>query len=86
MKRRTRKLIGAALMLGFVIVYALAAMALAQSRPVQQADGLLRTLIYAVLGLAWAAPMMPLIKWMERPDPASGGDAKAAIPDREGRA
>lgn len=86
MKRRTRKLIGAAVMLAFVMIYALAAMALAQSRPVQQAEGLLRTLIYAVLGLAWAAPMMPLIKWMERPDAPSGGDAQAAITDREGRA
>ena len=68
MTRRTRKLIGAAAILTLVIVYALMAMALAQSRPVQQATGLWQALIYAALGLGWALPVMPLIKWMERPD------------------
>ena len=69
MRRRTRKLIGAALMIGFVIVYALVAMVLAQARPVQEAPGLVQTLIYAILGLGWILPLLPLIKWMERPDP-----------------
>ena len=66
MQQRTRKLIGAAAMLAFVIVYALLAMMLAQSRPTQEAPVLLQTLIYAVLGLAWILPLMPLICWMER--------------------
>ncbi|MEA2857288.1 MAG: hypothetical protein QOH98_1609 [Methylobacteriaceae bacterium] len=66
MQQRTRKLIGAAAMLAFVIVYALLAMMLAQSRPTQEAPVLLQTLIYAVLGLAWILPLMPLIRWMER--------------------
>jgi uncharacterized membrane protein YuzA (DUF378 family) len=65
-QQRTRKLIGAAVMLGFVIVYALLAMMLAQARPTQEAPVLLQTLIYAVLGLAWILPLMPLIRWMER--------------------
>jgi predicted membrane channel-forming protein YqfA (hemolysin III family) len=65
---RTRKFIGGVTMLIFVIVYALAAMALAQSRPIQEATGLLQTLSYVVLGLAWTLPLMPLIKWMERTD------------------
>lgn len=69
MPRRTRKLIGAATMVGFVLVYALVAMVLAQARPVQDAPALLQTLIYAVLGLGWILPLLPLIKWMERPDP-----------------
>lgn len=68
MRQRMRKLIGTAGMISFVLVYALAAMALAQSRPVQEATGLWQTAIYAALGLAWALPLMPLIKWMERPD------------------
>jgi hypothetical protein len=63
---RTRKFIGGVAMLVFVIVYALVAMALAQSRPIQEATGLLQTLSYIVLGLAWTLPLMPLIKWMER--------------------
>lgn len=69
MRQRLRKLIGTVGMVAFVLVYALAAMALAQSRPVQQATGLWQTLIYAALGLGWALPIAPLIKWMERPDP-----------------
>ena len=68
MRRRTRKLIGAVLMIGFVIVYALVAMVFAQARPVTEAPALLQMLIYAVLGLAWVLPLLPLIKWMERPD------------------
>lgn len=72
MRRRTRKLIGAAVMVGFVLVYALAAMVLAQARPVQEAPALVQTLIYAVLGLGWVLPLLPLIKWMERRD---AGDA-----------
>ena len=66
MQQRTRKFIGAVVMLAFVIVYALVAMMLAQSRPTQEAAGLVQTLIYAVLGLAWIFPLMPLIRWMER--------------------
>ncbi len=55
-------------MLAFVVVYALIAMALAQSRPIQEAQGLVQTLCYVILGLAWVLPLMPLIKWMERRD------------------
>ena len=69
MQRRTRKLIGAAVMIGFVTIYALVAMVFAQARPVQEAPALLQTLIYAILGLGWTLPLLPLIKWMERPDP-----------------
>ena len=65
MPPRIRKLIGGAGMILFVAVYALVAMALADSRPVQSANEILRALIYAVLGLAWVLPMMPLIVWME---------------------
>jgi Protein of unknown function (DUF2842) len=65
MPKRTRKFVGAVAMLTFVIVYALIAMMLAQARPTQEAPVLLQTLIYAVLGLAWILPLMPLIRWME---------------------
>ena len=50
-------------------LYALVAMVFAQARPVQEAPALLQTLVYAVLGLGWTLPLLPLIKWMERPDP-----------------
>jgi Protein of unknown function (DUF2842) len=68
MRKRGRKFVGAVLMLSFVIVYALIAMALAQARFVQQAPGPLQAVCYAVLGIAWILPMLPLIAWMERPD------------------
>ncbi len=65
MRRRSRKLVGAFVMLGFVIVYALVAMALAQSRLLQDASKLMQGIGYAMLGIAWILPIMPLIKWME---------------------
>jgi hypothetical protein len=67
---RARKLVGAIALIAFVCAYALIAMALAQSRPLQEASALWQALAYAVLGLAWTLPAGALIKWMERPDPA----------------
>ncbi|MBS7803997.1 DUF2842 domain-containing protein [Rhizobiales bacterium TNE-4] len=68
MRRRTRKLIGAVVILIFVCVYALVAMALAQGR-LQEAAKIWQNLYYVIAGLGWILPLMPLIKWMERPDP-----------------
>ena len=68
MTRRARKFTGGAIMLIFVVIYALVAMALADSRPLQEAPGFVRSLGYVVLGLAWVLPLMPLVKWMERVD------------------
>ncbi|MGB8278442.1 MAG: DUF2842 domain-containing protein [Methylovirgula sp.] len=68
MRKNLRKFIGSVTMLSFVVVYALIAMVLAQARPVQNAAWYVQTLVYAALGMAWILPMMPLIKWMEKPD------------------
>ena len=68
MPRRARKFIGGGVMIVFVVFYALIAMALAQSRPLQEAPALVQSLGYMILGLAWVLPLMPLIKWMEQPD------------------
>ncbi|HEX4768966.1 MAG TPA: DUF2842 domain-containing protein [Lichenihabitans sp.] len=68
MARRTRKFIGAAAMLAFVLAYALCAMVLSETRPVQEAPKLIQTVYFAIVGLAWILPLMPLISWMERPD------------------
>jgi hypothetical protein len=68
MTRRARKFTGGAIMLVFVAFYALLAMALADSRPLREAPALVQSFGYVVLGLAWVLPLMPLIKWMERPD------------------
>ena len=69
MRRRQRKFFGVAATLAFVVVYALVAMALAQARFVQSAPDLLQWVYYAVIGMGWVVPLMPLIRWMERPDP-----------------
>jgi len=66
MSPRIRKMFGGFIMLSFVIAYALLAMALADSRPVNAAPEALRIVVYVVLGLAWVLPMLPLITWMER--------------------
>ncbi len=68
MRRRTRKLVGALFMLVFVCVYSLVAMMIAQGR-LQEADKIWQNLYYAAAGLSWILPLMPLIRWMERPDP-----------------
>jgi hypothetical protein len=67
MPRRTRKLVGTVVLLLFVIFYALFAMAVAEGR-IQAAPYALQVVLYVVLGLAWVLPVMPLIRWMEKPD------------------
>ena len=69
MRRRARKFLGAAIMLAFVAVYATLAMLAAQSDPVHRLPGWAQAIFYAVVGMAWILPLMPLLAWMERPDP-----------------
>ena len=68
MRMRVRKFIGAMAMLAFVPLYALVAMALAQARPIQEASSGVQVLCYALLGFIWIFPLMPLIRWMQKPD------------------
>ena len=68
MRRRQRKFLGVLITIGFVVVYALVAMALAQVRAIHDAPGFVQGLYYAIIGMAWIVPIMPLIRWMERPD------------------
>ena len=70
MRRRTRKLVGTLFSIVFLAIYALLAMALAESR-IQDASGTVRLVVYCVLGLAWILPLMPLVRWMQRPDEAA---------------
>ena len=64
MSMRLRKLIGAFVIIGFVIVYALVAMALAQAHFLQNASAPVQAVLYAILGISWVFPLMPLIKGM----------------------
>jgi len=64
---RTRKLVGTIAMVVFICFYALIAMALAESR-IRDAPTAIQTVAYIVLGLVWIVPLLPLIRWMGRPD------------------
>ena len=68
MRNRSRKFVGAIFMVLFVVVYALVAMVLAQKTALAVDSGVLRTIIFALLGMGWALPLIPLIRWMERRD------------------
>ena len=66
---RVRKLVGAIMLIVLVVTWALLAMALAQS-PLVKANAAIEVIYYAVAGLGWVLPAMPLIRWMSRPDTA----------------
>jgi hypothetical protein len=67
MPMRTRKLIGAIALLILIATWSLLAMALAQF-VLASASALVAILYYAVAGLGWVLPAMPLVSWMSRPD------------------
>jgi hypothetical protein len=64
MSRRMRKLVGTVLMLVFVVVYALVVTALA-APILHGANKIVEAIFYVVAGLAWAPPLMLMVKWME---------------------
>jgi Protein of unknown function (DUF2842) len=66
MNPRTRKFIGTIIIILFVCVYALTAMAIAQARFIQESAGFVQSLYYIIIGIGWVLPMLPLIAWMER--------------------
>ncbi|MCW6510403.1 DUF2842 domain-containing protein [Lichenifustis flavocetrariae] len=68
MRRRSRKFLGACVMLAFVCLYAFVAMVVAQNDHIRNASSVPQALFFIVVGLAWILPLMPLIRWMERPD------------------
>jgi len=67
---RTRKLIGTVVLLLLITVWALLAMAFAQFA-LRAASGWVAALYYAIAGLGWVLPAMPLVRWMVRPDHTS---------------
>jgi hypothetical protein len=67
MRIRTRKLIGTLALLVLVTAWALLAMAFAQFALRAQGT-IVVMLFYAVAGLGWVLPAMPIVAWMQRPD------------------
>jgi len=64
---RMRKLIGTIALLALVTVWALLAMAFAQFA-LRAQSAWVAMLFYAVAGLGWVLPAMPIVAWMQRPD------------------
>ena len=65
MSIRLRKFIGAVLLFALVIVWALVAMALAQT-PLIHNNEIASVVYYVIAGLGWVLPAMPIVSWMSR--------------------
>jgi hypothetical protein len=76
MPNRLRKFIGAILLLVLVMVWALLAMALAQS-VLLDINGFIAAIYYVVAGLGWVLPAMPIISWMAKGDREKAAAARA---------
>ena len=64
---RTRKLIGAIVLLVFLTAYSLIAMVIAIALQVGSSK-FVEVLYYIVAGLAWTIPAGAIIWWMQQPD------------------
>lgn len=65
MTLRTRKLFGTIALILLASCWALLAMALAQS-VLTSINGWVALIYYAVAGVGWVLPAMPIVKWMSR--------------------
>ncbi len=65
MSLRLRKFIGAIALFVLVIVWALVAMALAQT-PLIRDHALASVAYYVIAGMGWVVPAMPLVYWMSK--------------------
>jgi hypothetical protein len=63
MKARARKAVGGVAILVFLAVYVAVASSIGMRLPNQWA---IRLAYYAIAGLAWGLPLLPLITWMNR--------------------
>jgi hypothetical protein len=75
MPRTIRSLIGTVGMVIFVILYAIIVMLFSTRLMISASEVLhpyvfrfVQVLYYALAGIGWAFPIMPLIKWMNKPD------------------
>jgi ABC-type Na+ efflux pump permease subunit len=66
MTPRTRKLVGAILLLIVIAVYSLAAMLAAVILQINEANKSVELLYYAVAGLLWVLPAGLIIQWMQK--------------------
>ena len=69
MTQRSRKAIGTFAIVGFIIVYALIAMAVGGELAVGRGMPV-ELLFYILAGILWVPVVMVIIRWMVRPDAA----------------
>ena len=69
MSVRTRKFIGAFLLVAFVCAYAVGVVMVGEHLPNL---AWVKGIYFAVAGLAWGAPILPLLSWMSRDGPSEG--------------
>ncbi len=65
---RTRKLLGTIALLLLALVWSLMGMAVAQM-PWLASSGWLQAIFYVMAGMGWVLPAMPIVSWMQRPNP-----------------
>ena len=63
MSARTRKLIGSVAIVGFLGLYIAVVATLAERLP---PNWIVQLVFFVVAGVAWGAPLIPLIAWMNR--------------------
>ena len=80
LRTRTKKLIGVIVIVIWLPVYALLAMALAV-RILPHAHVVVQFLYYAVVGMAWILPIGFMLPWMSREEPSR---SRAIPPDVSG--
>ena len=80
LRTRTKKLIGVIVIVIWLPVYALLAMALAV-RILPHAHVVVQFLYYAVVGMAWILPIGFMLPWMSREEPSR---PRAIPPDISG--
>lgn len=61
MGARTRKFIGLFALLGFMFVYVVAAITIADALP---ENTLVQLAYFVVVGTGWFVPIIPLVRWM----------------------
>jgi hypothetical protein len=63
MPARTRKLIGSMAIVAFLVLYMALVATLAERLPPSKA---VQLVFFVIAGVAWGAPLIPLISWMSR--------------------
>jgi uncharacterized membrane protein len=65
MNPRVKKFIGTIVMIAFLVFYVMIVSAIAPA-VLRNANKAIEMAFYVIAGIAWALPLMPLIKWMEK--------------------